>query len=168
MILSLLAPLVGIFGSAIPSVIRMFERKQEFKHEIDLLSARTEAAKIQSEFQIQIENVKADAIEGKSLYDHDSSIDGGGFINALRASIRPVITYIFFAVFVAVKISAAYVMIMNGAPIPEMIKAVWDTETMALFSTILAFWFGSRTLEKMGTRVINSYNAIPATTVKKK
>jgi hypothetical protein len=29
-----------------------------------------------------------------------------------------------------------------------MLKAVWDVETMSLFSTILAFWFGSRVMEK--------------------
>jgi hypothetical protein len=168
MLLTLLSPLVGILGSIIPSVIRLFERKQEFKHEIDLLSARTEAAKQQAQFQLDIENVKADGIEGKSLYDHDSSLDGGGFINALRASIRPVITYIFFAVFVAVKISAAYVMIMNGSPIPEMIQAVWDVETMSLFSTILAFWFGSRTLERMNKRVGQTYTVVPIQISKKK
>jgi hypothetical protein len=44
-------------------------------------------------------------------------------------------------------------MIQTGQSIPEMLKAVWDTETMALFSTVIAFWFGSRTLEKMDSRV---------------
>jgi hypothetical protein len=28
------------------------------------------------------------------------------------------------------------------------LKAVWDVETMSLFSTIIAFWFGSRVMEK--------------------
>jgi hypothetical protein len=92
--------------------------------------------------------VKASAVERQSVLDHDKSLDGGKFINALRASIRPVITYSFFFLFCAVKIAAAYVMLANGQSVPEMLKAVWDIETMSLFSTIIAFWFGSRVMEK--------------------
>ena len=32
-----------------------------------------------------------------------------------------------------------------------MLQAVWDPDTMALFSTIIAFWFGSRVMEKQMT-----------------
>ena len=52
--------------------------------------------------------------------------------------------------FVAVKVAAAYVMLSTGQSVPEMLKAVWDPDTMALFGTIMAFWFGSRVMEKMG------------------
>ena len=48
----------------------------------------------------------------------------------------------------AVKWSAAYVMIKQGQDIPTMLDAVWDPDTMSLFSTIIAFWFGSRVMEK--------------------
>jgi hypothetical protein len=94
--------------------------------------------------------VRADSQLRQSALDHDKSIDGGKFINALRASVRPVITYTFFLVFIAVKVAAAYVMLTTGQSVPEMLKAVWDAETMALFSTIIAFWFGSRVMEKQG------------------
>jgi len=105
---------------------------------------------------LDLENIKADSAEGDSIRSHDASLDGGKFINALRAFVRPFITYTFFFLFCAVKIAAAYVMIQNGQSIPEMLKAVWDLETMALFSTVIAFWFGSRTLEKMDSRVRKS------------
>ena len=48
----------------------------------------------------------------------------------------------------AVKWAAAYVMIKEGQDIPTMLEAVWDPDTMSLFSTIIAFWFGSRVMEK--------------------
>ena len=57
-------------------------------------------------------------------------------------------SYSFFLLFVAVKAAAAYVMIINGQDIPTMLDAVWDVDTMSLFSTIIAFWFGSRVMEK--------------------
>jgi hypothetical protein len=39
-------------------------------------------------------------------------------------------------------------MIKQGQDIPTMLDAVWDPDTMSLFSTIIAFWFGSRVMEK--------------------
>ena len=155
--LALLSPLIGILGSLLPSIVQIFQRKQELQHEIQLTQIKLDAARQQAQFDMAVESIKADAIEGQSLRDHDKSLDGGKFINALRASIRPVITYVFFAMFLAVKISAAYVMIHNGTSIPEMLKAVWDTETMALFSTIMAFWFGSRVLEKSAVRLAQNF-----------
>jgi hypothetical protein len=147
-ILSLLSPLFGILGSLLPSVVKIFERKQEIKYELDMAKITAEAGKYTAEVQYDIEAIKANSVERQSLYDHDKSLDGGKFINALRASIRPVITYSFFLLFVTVKVAAAYVMIVNGQDIPTMLDAVWDVDTMSLFSTIIAFWFGSRVMER--------------------
>ncbi len=151
--LALLSPLIGIFGSLLPSIVRIFERKQELKYEIELTKIKLDASLEAAKANLVLEEVKADIAEGQSLRDHDKSIDGGKFLNALRASIRPVITYVFFILFVAVKVSAAYVMLSSGQSVPEMLDAVWDSETMALFATIMAFWFGSRVIEKMDDRV---------------
>ena len=146
--LALLSPLFGILGSLLPSVVRIFERKQEIKYELELTKLKIDAAERQADLQFNIEMVKADAVTRQSVLDHDKSLDGGKFINALRASIRPVITYCFFFLFCAVKIAAAYTMLKSGADVPTMLNAVWDMETMSLFSTIIAFWFGSRVMEK--------------------
>ena len=146
--LALLSPFFGIIGSLLPSIVRIFERKQEIKYELDLAKLKIDAAERQADLQFNVEMVKASSVERQSLLDHDKSLDGGIYINALRASIRPVITYSFFFLFVAVKVAAAYVMLSTGQSVPEMLKAVWDVETMSLFSTIIAFWFGSRMMEK--------------------
>ena len=146
--LALLSPLFGILGSLLPAIVRIFERKQELKYEVELIKIKLDYAERQADLQFHVEEIKADSELRQSALDHDKSLDGGKFINALRASIRPVITYSFFILFVAVKWAAAYVMIKNGEDIPTMLNAVWDIETMSLFSTIIAFWFGSRVMEK--------------------
>lgn len=164
--LALLSPLFGILGSLLPSVVRIFERKQEIKYEIELAKVKIDAAERQADLQFHVEEIKADAQSRQSALDHDKSLDGGKFINALRASVRPVITYSFYFLFCAIKIAAVCVMIDQGASMPEMLKAVWDPETGALFSTIIAFWFGSRVMErqeknlppqtKLNVRVVNT------------
>ena len=148
--LTILSPFLGILGSLLPSIVRIFERKQEMQYELELNKIKMEAAVQNAQIQIAVEDAKADVADAQSVRSYDNNVDGGRFINALKASIRPVITYVFFFLFVAVKVAAAWVMIASGQSVPEMLKAVWDADTMALFGTIIAFWFGARVLEKMG------------------
>ena len=53
-----------------------------------------------SELKIQELDKEAEIKETEGLYKHDN-VDAGGFINALRGSVRPVITYCFFILFFA-------------------------------------------------------------------
>jgi len=69
-------------------------------------------------------------------------------VGGLRASVRPVITYFFFLMFVAVKGSALYAMLVTGEDIPTAISLVWDEDTGALFAAVISFWFGSRAISK--------------------
>lgn len=151
----ILSSLLGIFGSILPKIIGIYERKLEVKYEIELLKVKLDAAKEQTKLQLLVEDAKSNVAEAQSLRSYDNNTDGGKLINALRASVRPVITYTFFILFLVVKGSAAYVMIKNGASIPTMLNAIWDSETMALFSTIMTFWFGSRIYEKTYDRIEN-------------
>lgn len=141
--------ILGALTGILPSIVRIFEKRQDLVHERELLKLRMEAVQQNIEFQILLEESKAAAREGESLRRHDSTLDGGKFINALRASVRPVITYVFFLMFVVIKCSAAYVMLNNGMDIPSMLASIWDEWTMAIFGSIMGFWFGARALEKM-------------------
>lgn len=153
MILALLSPLLGAAVNLLPSVLGYFERAQANKHEIEVTKLKLDVAIQTAQLGIDLEEAKADAQEGQSLRTHDSALDGGRFINALRASIRPVITYVFFALFVGIKVSAAYVMLTSGVDIPTTLQAIWDQETIALFGAIMGFWFGSRTIERMSANL---------------
>lgn len=148
--LTLLAPFLGILGSLLPSIVRIFERKQELQYQIQLGKMQMDAAVQNAQIQIGIEDAKADVADAESVRSYDNNLDGGRFINALRASIRPVLTYVFFTVFIAIKITVIIVAIRNGEPMTDLIKVVWDQDTMALFGAVMGFWFGSRILEKVG------------------
>ena len=150
MLLALLSPLFGILGSLLPSIVNIFDRKQELKYQLELNKLQMDAAIQNAQIQIAIEDAKADVADAESVRSYDSNIDGGYYINALRASIRPVITYIFFFVFVLIKLIVVYEMVSSDASMLDMIKAVWDQDTTALFGAIMGFWFGSRILEKVG------------------
>lgn len=151
--LSLLATLLGGLSGLLPNILKFFEKKQEFAHELDLKRLEMEAAKQGVELTLKVEEAKADAAEGPDLRRHDLGLDGGPFINGLRASIRPVVTYTFFFFFLLVKGVILYQIIHNANVSPlDAFRAIWDTDTSAIFSAVMAFHFGSRTLEKQYAR----------------
>lgn len=154
---TILSPLLGIIGSVIPTLVRFMERKAEIQYELELTKLKLASAERQAKMEVDVAVVRADVDEGKSVREHDTSLAGNEYFEKLRASIRPVITYTFFGLFVVIKVAAVIIMANHGNQAMEILKAVWDIETMALFSTIVAFWFGSRTLEKSATRMAQMY-----------
>lgn len=146
--ITLLSTIFGILSSVIPSVINIFQKKLDYSHEIELTKIKMDAAREGIILQLQVAGIKAEIAEGESIRRHDMDIEYKGFWGKVRASIRPVITYSFFVLFCGIKISAFVVLVDRGATPTELLMLVWDNETMAIFSAIIGFWFGSRAIEK--------------------
>ena len=91
---------------------------------------------------------EADIAETKGIYEHDRSIDAGGFVNGLRGSVRPVITYAFFLMFAATEIVIIVKVFEAGGDWTQAVELMWTDETEALFAAIMAFWFGNRAVSK--------------------
>ena len=146
--ITLLGSLLGFGTSFLPEVLNYFKRGQEQKHELQRMKMEIELMAKRSEFKIQELDKEAEIKEAEGLYKHDS-VDAGGFINALRGSVRPIITYAFFGLFVAIKVTA----LISLMSLPEMQlnmapSMIWDDQTAGLFSAIMAFWFGNRAVSK--------------------
>ena len=60
---------------------------------------------------------------------HDRSIDAVGFINALRGSVHPIVTYAFFGVFVATKVVLTVKVTQAGGDWMQAVYLVWDGDT---------------------------------------
>jgi len=147
--ISLLGTLMGFGTSIIPEILGFFKQKQADKHELNMLEAKAQYADQISKLKIQELDAEAEIAETKGLYEHDRSIDAGGFINSLRGSVRPIITYLFFLMFASVKGTMIYAMIANqNLDWTIAIETAWDNETAAIFSAIIAFWFGNRAMSK--------------------
>ena len=106
-------------------------------------------SKLQHVQKIEALNIEADISETKAIYKHDQSLKTTGFMSALRASVRPVITYLFFTLFAVIKGTAIYGLIYTDGVVWEMaIQTLWDEETQGIFAAIISFWFGSRALQR--------------------
>lgn len=95
-------------------------------------------------------SVEADIAESQALYKHDGKPSGVKWVDGLRVSVRPVITYAFFTLFTVVKVSALYVLVSEeGLTVVQAMPQIWAPETQALFAAVMSFWFGQRALNKI-------------------
>tara|TARA_R110000744_G_scaffold267055_1_gene381000 strand:+ start:334 stop:771 length:438 start_codon:yes stop_codon:yes gene_type:complete len=138
--ITLLGSLLGFGTSFLPEVLNYFKANQEHKHNMEMMTRR-------SELQLEVMDKQAEIKETEGLYKHDS-MDAGGFINAIRGSVRPVITYVFFGLFVAIKVTALIALMNSGNDLGRSLSLIWDQNTAGLFAAIMSFWFGGRAVSK--------------------
>tara|TARA_B100001250_G_scaffold372710_1_gene358374 strand:- start:878 stop:1339 length:462 start_codon:yes stop_codon:yes gene_type:complete len=147
--ITILGSLIGFAGSALPKAFDMFSDWQDRKHELAMMDRQIEASKLTHTQKIEALNIEADISESKALYKHDQSMKSTGFMAGLRASVRPVITYLFFTLFAVIKGAALYGLIYTDGVVWEIaITTLWDEETQGIFAAIISFWFGSRALQR--------------------
>ena len=146
--MTIIGSLLGFGTSFLPEVLNYFKRGQEQKYELQRMQMEMELMAKRSELNIAELDKEAEIKETEGLYKHDN-VDAGGFINALRGSVRPIITYAFFGLFVAIKVTAL-ISLMNqtGVSLNMALDTIWDDQTAGLFAAIMSFWFGNRAVSK--------------------
>ena len=145
--MTLLGSLLGFGSSFLPEVLNFFKAGQEHKQKMESMKLEMELMSKRSELQLNMLDKQADIKETEGLYKHDS-IDAGGFVNALRGSVRPVITYAFFGLFVAVQVVIMVKVMAEGGDWASAVTLMWTPETSGLFAAIMSFWFGNRAVSK--------------------
>ena len=145
--MTLLGSLLGFGSSFLPEVLNFFKAGQEHKQKMESMKLEMELMGKRSELQLSLLDKQAGIKETEGLYKHDS-IDAGGFVNALRGSVRPVITYAFFGLFVAVQIVIMVKVMNEGGNWAAAVTLMWTAETSGLFAAIMSFWFGNRAVSK--------------------
>lgn len=149
MLTSILGSLIGFGGSAVPAIIDIFKQKQDNKQEIEKMKAMAELRAQGYDHDLKMYETMGADKEHDRLIQHDIAISkSDGFIGALQRSVRPVITYLFFGLFIAIQVVLLRQVVLLGTPIDEAILVLWDDNTQGIFAAIISFWFGSRAIDK--------------------
>ena len=159
--LSILSGILGFATSGLPSVLKFFEQKGDNAHEEAMAKLEMERALAMAEkgfaSQEKIEEFKTDQVEMETyaeervaLYKHDEkhAQNASTWVINLRASVRPIITYIFVFILLVVDFVGLYWAIQSGHNYAEAMHIVFSNEEMAILASIIGFWFGSRHWEK--------------------
>jgi hypothetical protein len=159
--LSILSGILGFATSGLPSVLDFFKNKGDQKHEQAMarleMERAMEMAKAGYASQERIEEFKTDQVEMETyaqeriaLYKHDEKLSEGAspWVLNLRASVRPVITYIFVFILLFIDIVGMIWAMKSGVDFVTAIDILFSEEEMAIFASIIGFWFGSRHWDK--------------------
>jgi len=152
--IALLSTLLGFLASAAPKVFESFQDKRDKQHELKMLEiqAKMQAEKSSADLDaILLNAVSAQNVATQASYQSDMAANkevGNRKIVAFSASVRPVITYGFFFLLVFVDVGLFAYGWNNGVSFVELAEMLWDSETQALFASIIAFHFGGRAFGK--------------------
>lgn len=144
--IALLGSLLGFGTSFLPQVLNFFQQKQEHKNKLEELKLRGELQAMGVNLELQVLDKKAEIAETEALYKYANP--SSGFAAGLAASVRPVITYLFFALFMASKVVVMLKVMEQGGDWKDGVELIFDPETQALFAAVVSFWFGQRSVSK--------------------
>lgn len=148
--LTLLGSLIGFLGSAFPEFLKLWREGKDRDHELAILDRQMEMQKLGHTQRLEEIQIQADVAETQAMYSYANRPTGIAWVEALQASVRPVITYAFFAVFAVIKVATLIALLSgDGVHLLDALRLVWDEEAQALFAAVMSFWFGSRQIAKM-------------------
>ena len=125
-------------------------RKQGFEAQQKVEEIRLDQIQQQSAADIQQSTIQAQQAEMQAVYAHDMSLNEGTsqWVKNFRALVRPIITFGFFGLLVFVDVGLFWFGWQKGTDFTVLANMLWDPDTQALFSSIIAFHFGGRAFGK--------------------
>jgi len=147
--ISLLGALLGFMSSAFPEILKLWRTSKDQSHELAILDRQIEMAKTKHNYRLEEIQTLETISERASLYKH-ASVPNLPWVEGLSGTVRPIITYAFFALYALLKISQWHVIASSGPEIKwtEAFIEIWQAEDQVLFATVMSFWFGQRALIK--------------------
>jgi len=159
--ITLLSTVISFLAGGLPKLLDFFQDRQDKKHELLLLQAAKERELEMAErgyiAQQRLEEIKTEQVsiqasisERSALMQHDIEIGKGAstWVINLRALVRPLITYGMFLLLCAVDAFGFYYAIKTGVNFADAMALLWDEETQIIWSSIVAFHFGSQAFKK--------------------
>ena len=147
--LTLLGSLLGFATSFAPKIFDFFQERADRAHELAMIDRQMEQMKLGGELRLQESNAQADIAQAKAIYRHDSSIKSATWVDNLRGSVRPIITYLLVVTFIAIKGAGLYALIaIEGMAIYQALPAIGDDQFNAMLAAGISFWFGSRAMNR--------------------
>lgn len=159
--LTLISTALSFLMGGLPKLMDFFQDKSDKSHELELAKMQTEREMQMLKegyiAQAKVEEIRTEQIaiqsaekEREALYAHDIAIGQGAsqWVINLRASVRPMVTYLFVFLLMIVDIASIWWAWQSGAKFAEAIPMIFDADEMQILASIIAFWFGTQAFSK--------------------
>lgn len=146
----------GVFGGLLrlaPEVFKIFDKKNERSHELAMLNAEMEFAKIRGEIAMKQTEANMTMAEMSAMTEafreqSATAQAAGKFVAGVSALVRPAVTYMFLALYAMVKVASFMIAIQQNGNWKEVLVTMWGADDLAVFNMVLSFWFVGRVYER--------------------
>jgi uncharacterized membrane protein YbhN (UPF0104 family) len=159
MIETILGGLLGGVARLAPEVLKFLDRKAERLHELALGEQQFRLAQAAQQTALQTADIGLMQSQFVAALDAmkegikaQGTQTGVRWIDAVSATVRPVVTYWIFALYSIAKSAQIKLAMAGGVGLAEAVKASWGASDDAMLSAVLTFWFIGRVWEREGTR----------------
>lgn len=150
----------GVFGGLLrlaPEALKFFDRKNEREHELRLLQAEMEFARVRGEIAMRqteaaISVAELDGIVQATREQGATARAAGKVVAGISALVRPIVTYWFVALYSAHKIAVMLMAHEQAGNWRDVLVTSWGDQDWAIFSMLLGFWFIGRAWERERAR----------------
>ena len=159
--MTLISTLLGFASGGLPKVLDFVQDRGDKQQELALMAAGREReialAKEGFVAQAKVEEIKTEQIamqtqaqEKLAMWKHDMKIGEGAstWVINLRASVRPIVTYLFVGLLIVVDVAGIWYAYSTGVPFAAAMDMVFSDDEMSILAAIIAFWFGSQAFSK--------------------
>lgn len=154
----------GAIGGALrlaPELMKVWDRKNERKHELDMLDKQVQADKLRGDQALEQTKVSgeistsvkgleafAEALKGQATQLVATSSKWINFINGLNQSVRPVIAYLLVSGYMTIKVMGCIALWQNGVDALTIAKTMYTEDDQAILAGVLNFYFLNRVFDK--------------------
>ena len=147
----------GVFGGLLrlaPEVFKLFDRASERKHELLLLQAEMEFAKVRGEIamrqvEAQMTMAEMDTMAEAFREQSRTAQAAGKFVAAISALVRPAITYAFVGTYFLVKLASFLMAVDQNGDWRDVIVKLWTKDDVTIMFMIISFWFVGRVYDRI-------------------
>ena len=143
--------IIGLFTSAMPALIKLFQSRQDNKHELEVLKLQVQREEAQHTQRLEEIGAQADITESQALEKRTQVSTTGvkiidAFLGLVNGLVRPGITYYIAALYGLVKWAQYHVATATMDP-AHAVLSIWGEEDMALLMMVLSYYFGQRAMK---------------------
>jgi hypothetical protein len=163
--MQILSALFGFAAPFLPELFKYLQRKQDAKHEIDILSLQMQKSAAEAAWRLEEISAQADVAEATALHMPQQSfgiqiLDAGtkwtskgwilpvfylfAILDFVAGMVRPGITYAAFGFYAFVKYSQIELAMATAGSLTMAALQVWGDADQAIVVMVLSYWFGHR------------------------
>jgi hypothetical protein len=143
----------------LPEILKFFDSKNERSHELRMGEQNLKLVQLQQAGQLAIAdrtmegNQFVSAMEAMRVgIEAQGKQTGIKWVDAMAATVRPIITYWIFILYAAVKTAILAMAVEAHVSLDKALAASWTAADDAMLSAVLTFWFVGRVWERKEPR----------------